>query len=423
MQILVDHSGYDLLNIGDIAMLQSCVQRLRALVPSAQISVICHDAGRLAEYCPDTEPLVLGLPRIMDRVAPRRASRGAEFALKGFNPIPRACGRFGWDPAARGVQRADVVVASGGGYVTESFFWHAAGVLRTLALGQRLGRPTAMFGQGLGPVSNKLLRRRAQVVLPRLDVLGLREAPGSDILLRELAVPRARVHVTGDDALGLALGQRPDAQALHDNALGVNLRVTGYTGVSGETARAVARAIGSNSDGGPLIALPISRYASQHDLATTVAAFGSAGIRIEGHDLRHPAEFVGQVSRCRAVVTTSYHAGVFALAQGIPAVCLTSSPYYNGKFEGLRQFFPEACSIVSLQEANLEDRVRTAVDAAALADPATRLATWKRAAALVERAHAAYRVFVDGLGQPAPGLRPTVARSSATGQPVRSEVR
>ena len=54
MRILIDHSGYDLLNIGDVAMLQSCVIRLRHLWPGAEIMVISHAPERLASYCPGT---------------------------------------------------------------------------------------------------------------------------------------------------------------------------------------------------------------------------------------------------------------------------------------------------------------------------------------------------------------------------------
>lgn len=398
MRILVDHSGYDLLNIGDIGMLQSCVQRLQRLSPAAEISVICHDADQLVEYCPGTTPVVLSVPRLLERHTPHRVARSAHFALKGFDPLPSMSVRFpAWDPAARAVKTADVVVASGGGYITDSFFWHAAGVLRTLALGQRLGLPTAMFGQGLGPVGNKLLRCRAQTVLRRLTLLGLREAPCADVLLRELDVSRAHVRVTGDDALGLALSQRPNARTPVRDALGVNLRVTGYTGVSHATARTVATVIGQSADGGQLIALPVSRYASQNDLKSTRAAFCSARIPIESHDLRHPGELASQAARCHAVVTTSYHAGVFALAQGIPAVCLSGSSYYDAKFEGLRQFFPDACTIVSLQGSDLEHRLRIALDATAGIGSAKRLATWEQAAALVDRADSAYCSFVGGL--------------------------
>ena len=49
MRILVDQSGYDLLNIGDVAMLQSCVTRLRMQWPAAEIMVIAAAPGRLAD--------------------------------------------------------------------------------------------------------------------------------------------------------------------------------------------------------------------------------------------------------------------------------------------------------------------------------------------------------------------------------------
>src|SRR5215469_4425243 len=48
MRILVDQSGYALLTLGDIAMLQSCVIRLGQLCPDAEIMVISHAPEPLA---------------------------------------------------------------------------------------------------------------------------------------------------------------------------------------------------------------------------------------------------------------------------------------------------------------------------------------------------------------------------------------
>jgi colanic acid/amylovoran biosynthesis protein len=48
------------------------------------------------------------------------------------------------------------------------------------------------------------------------------------------------------------------------------------------------------------------------------------------------------------LVTGSYHAAVFALAQGIPAVCLALNPYYAQKFLGLADLFGEdGCVVVT----------------------------------------------------------------------------
>ena len=43
VRILVDQSGYELLNIGDIAMLQACAIRMRDLWPTAEIAVVVRD--------------------------------------------------------------------------------------------------------------------------------------------------------------------------------------------------------------------------------------------------------------------------------------------------------------------------------------------------------------------------------------------
>jgi colanic acid/amylovoran biosynthesis protein len=83
MRILVDQSGYDLLNIGDVAMLQSCVTRLRRLWPDAEIMVVCHSPERLASYCPGT--IAIGqtfADRPVFRAVPRRPRLAGEQAWK-----------------------------------------------------------------------------------------------------------------------------------------------------------------------------------------------------------------------------------------------------------------------------------------------------------------------------------------------------
>jgi polysaccharide pyruvyl transferase WcaK-like protein len=65
------------------------------------------------------------------------------------------------------------------------------------------------------------------------------------------------------------------------------------------------------------------------------------------------------VSRCRVVVTGSYHAGVFALAQGIPVVATAASRYYHDKFSGLADLFGGGGDIVDVGSPN----ARAAIEA------------------------------------------------------------
>ena len=78
--------------------------------------------------------------------------------------------------AIQAVREADLVVASGGGYVTDTVVvargWRAE---PAVALAQRLGKPTAMFGQGIGPMQRACAARTARGVAPGLAVFGLRD--------------------------------------------------------------------------------------------------------------------------------------------------------------------------------------------------------------------------------------------------------
>ena len=382
MRILIDQSGYDLLNIGDVAMLQSCVTRLKRHWPEAQIMVIAHDPGRLAAYCPGTMAIGRAFAdRPLARLLPPRPRLAAEQAWKMAGPYAaRQPGGPAGQPrtAVQAVRAADLVVASGGGYLTDTFWWHAAGVLSLLSLAQRQGKPTAMFGQGLGPLRSRAMRKQSSAVLPRLAVLGLREGRTGPGLARSLGVPPGIVTVTGDDALELAgVAAAPDAAAL-----GFNLRVSGYAGLDDAAAAAVGEVVlgAARELSAPVIALPVSRYAADGD-ARALRAMSAArrGARIEVADLDSPAALQEATAGCRAVVTGSYHAAVFSLALGIPAVCLTRSAYYQAKFGGLEDQFPGACQLVTLDRPGWAAALRAGITRAWQLPPGDRAAA--RAAA------------------------------------------
>ena len=404
MRILVDQSGYDLLNIGDVAMLQACLSRLRLQWPDAEIMVIAHEPARLASYCPEARAVnrpLAGHPLL--RCLPRKPLLASEQAWKIAGPYVRGrvtSGRAAGDrhgTAIQAVQAADLVVASGGGYLTDSWWWHAAGVLSLLSLAQRLGKPTAMFGQGIGPISRPWLRAQAGTVLPELKVLGLREdRMGRDLAL-SLGVPAAAVTLTGDDALELVDGATPVA----GHALGLSVRVAGYAGVASGTAAAVGAVVAgvARELGAPVSGLPVSRYPADADLAVLRTVLpggpgrGPAVADCELEDIRSPAALVAAAGGCRAIVTGSYHAAVFGAAQGVPVVCLTGSPYYEGKFSGLRALFPGTCSVVPLGPPGYPARLIAAIHHAWCLPDAARAAASEAAARLRDAGRAAYAQF------------------------------
>jgi polysaccharide pyruvyl transferase WcaK-like protein/GT2 family glycosyltransferase len=429
VRILVDHSGYDLLNIGDVAMLQSCVIRLRRIWPDAEILVISPVPERLALYCPGT--IAIGrtyadLPFF--RALPRRPRLASEQAWKMAAPYFSGRLRLGRvrpgrpRTAVQAVWAADLVVASGGGYVTDSWWWHAVGVLSVLSLAQRLGKPTAMFGQGVGPIGRRILRVQARAVLPRLAVLGLREDRIGRELALSLGVSPGAVAVTGDDALELIADGSAcdtsardtsardtsardtsacDGSAPEGHALGVSMRVSDYAGVDPAAAQAVGDLLvqAAGALQAPIVGLPVSRYPVDGDLGAIRALLrpehGRADIRLD--DLTTPQALVTAAASCRVIVTGSYHAAVFGLAQGVPAICLTKSSYYDAKFAGLSALFPGACFVGSLGQPDFADWLRTAIDRAWHLPAPARAAARDAAAAQRHAGRAAYTQFRDAV--------------------------
>jgi colanic acid/amylovoran biosynthesis protein len=284
-------------------------------------------------------------------------------------------------------------VAAGGGYVTDTFRWHATGVLGVLSLAQRLGKPTAMFGQGIGPIRQHMLRIQARAVLPRLVVLGLREGRMGPDLALSLGVAPEAVTVTGDDALELI----ENAGTAVGHALGVNVRMAGYAGVDPAAAALVGEVAGQAAAalGAPLIALPVSRHGADADLEAIRGMFltGHPHADVVLDDLATPQDLALAAARCRAIVTGSYHAAVFGLAQGVPAICITKSSYYDGKFAGLQALFPGICFVIPLGSSDLADRLRVAIHQAWHLPAHTRAAARDTAASLRDTGRAVYAQF------------------------------
>jgi colanic acid/amylovoran biosynthesis protein len=402
VNILVDHSGYDLLNIGDVAMVQTCVRRLQEVFPGARVEVVCHDPAALTRYIADALPVVIQAPPVLRRLRHERVGRAVEQVGKVVAPM---IARHRWPaahhPIVAAVARADLVVASGGGYVNDTYWWHAAGVLSALDLAQRRGIPTAMFGQGVGPLTHRLVRHQANQVFPSLRMLGLREGFVGKTLSAELGAPSHAIRVTGDDALELAQPANIGSGAhTTGTALGINLRVAAYTGTDAGKAQQVAAALRTAvaADLPELVVLPVSRYAAQSDLDSTTTALRDAGLDFEADDLADPSDLVRQIGRCNAVVTSSYHVAVFAMAQGVPAVCLTASRYYDAKFEGLRELFPEGSTVVPLDGPAVQERLTAAVQQATSTSAADRRAILDAARANIARSRSAYTDLAASLG-------------------------
>lgn len=417
--ILIINPPGGLSNLGDTAMLQVAVERFREYFPDATIANVTAWPERLASCCPGVKDqseqgrvlwCTAALPEDSKlRILPSAVRRGwhglVDRARVGcpdlmqkilrfkFRGCPRR--RAALDAFMEAMREADLVVVGGGGAITDEFKDYAIRELQTLALAQRLGKPTVMFGQGMGPVDDPELRAWALRVLPRVSQIALREGRRGPALLREWGVADERVCVTGDDVIEMVHQERRTELG---NGIGVNLRLARYSQVSDEHLQTIRRRLHgmAQSCGAPLVPAPIAFDEEDSDpraIRALLAGFDDSTDGGEG--LREPRDTISQIARCRIMVTGSYHGGVFALSQGVPAVAIARSPYYRDKFEGLADQFGEGCLVLLVTAEDFESEFHSALRSLWEQAEALRPALLEAARRQIEAGRAAYERLLE----------------------------
>jgi polysaccharide pyruvyl transferase WcaK-like protein len=224
------------------------------------------------------------------------------------------------------------------------------------------GLPVALFSQGIGPMENPTLRNRAAQILPRARSIFIRDNDTTPALLDRLGVAPDKITFTGDDAVALAWTNRSDRIG---SALGFNLRLSTYSGVTEQSLAAIREVLAATAarQSVSLLGVPIARGNRECDLVTAQRILD--GLKVPGDagtDADTPLKAIAQVARCKLVVTGSYHGAVFALAQGIPAVCIAGNPYYANKFLGLVHSFGEGCTVLRADGNGFTEALPKAID-------------------------------------------------------------
>ena len=387
MRILVDNSGYGLGNIGDVAMLQVAYHRLREEFNDAEILIFTSNPVRLQKYCPGALPVperifykgrsiwlgqwsIFGglhrilpksmLPRlrlwelILQAKCPRFSKNWISWRFRKNKEVINGLTDF-YDL----ILTSDIVMATGGGFVNDVFEKHAHVVLGTLSLAQTLKIPTYMFGQGIGPIASPLLSRFAKKVLPLLNQLTLREVKSNNFFLDSLSLNKHKTLLTGDDAVEVSRNSTVKAVG---KCIGVNLRMAKYSEVDEKYSEQIRNAVISakNIYKTTLIPLPISTDEPDSDILSLSKLF-KGNLDVKLLNVNSAEQLSNSVSKCRVVITGSYHAGVFALSQGLQVVGLAKSQYYHNKFEGLADQFKNGCRIVDLSSPSLENELKQAI--------------------------------------------------------------
>lgn len=404
MKILLDQGIFDMRNIGQNALLQAAYERVHKLWPDAAIGITTIAPHLLKLYFPKAIPVSpdgqhawhngIGRFNKLRKAIPPYALRwlmeSRESLWHRFPSLASNSGRdkikslleistTGHDPetnapaVASSINRADytkvvsgydLMIATGSQYLTDIAREAGIAVLDRLETAIQIGIPTAMVGQGLGPIEDQELQQRARAVLPRVDLIFVRERLAAPELLASFGVDPEKVLITGDDAIELAYNARTSGIG---SCIGVSLRVMPYTEVGNMQLSIIGKALREAGEKyqTKLVGLPISMSIHERDDRIIQSLFGDLRNFSMGRSIfPTPIDMIKRTQACRIVVAGTFHAALFALAQGIPAICLARAASYLNKLSGLADLFQPGCILVNLDDTNLPEHLSEAIDVA-----------------------------------------------------------
>ena len=422
MRILFDQSALDMRNKGNNALLETAMRRLGNIWPDASLEVIT-DSPRLLRRCyPNTSAINPNdlshfqsrfdryenlLPHslwwllfeLREGLLHRRYWRRNPLKQSIYSSVEKAkqpphlilqttTQKLELQDA---ISQFDLFIASGGGYMTDTdkpmlwrvFDWLEAAIAR--------GIPTAMVGQGIGPIKDQQLLTRARRILPSVGFILYRNRRYGMPLLESLGVLPERMVHTGDDALEMTFNERLDSLG---PGIGVSLRVAHYTQVASDhiDATRVALQTAGRKYRAPLVSVPISSYYQESDIThINLLLVGSDQKYTSWRMLEMPLDVIRRTGKCRIMVTGTYHGAIFALGQGIPVVGVAKSDEYFDKLSELSDEFPSGIQVLRLNADLFPNQLITAIDIAWESAEAVRPTLLQAAIRQIEWGKAGYR--------------------------------
>ena len=351
MNILVDNGLPELNNLGDLAMLVAACRDIRRRWPGANVFTFATRPERLHRVLPDVAAVdpagrelwscAAAFGWLVESKVPRlqRPARiyRALTARPSLAPLIRvgiSRGETRTGPVAaflHFLREVDLYFWAGGGYLADPFGSLATRLANTLEALAGRGVPAAAFGLGIGPLNRPRILQTVRATMRNLCAIGVREGSSLE-LLQGWSLNGADLCLTGDDAVAGALAER---RPEFGDALGVSIRLQYYSELDVRHLAVVKEVVHEfcmQQDAG-MVSIPIA----QGDLEAN-ATLHTGPVPFEVPESRLAAVYAA-IRRCRVVITACYHAAVFALSMGIPAIGLAGSNYYIQKFRGLQQQF------------------------------------------------------------------------------------
>ncbi|MEU9700258.1 polysaccharide pyruvyl transferase family protein [Streptomyces sp. NPDC047981] len=249
--------------------------------------------------------------------------------------------------AARLLKHADLVLATGGDLHT-SDYGVSTPYLAVLDRAQKLGVPTAMVGQSVGPFTDPAEQAAFTTTAGRLDLLTVRETTTLAYLTGRLALPEEAVVLSADPAF-LLEPSGPDRAVQLLAAAGLDAGqeyvclapsrgVTRYSPISDAQHLAALTRLADmlwRVRCRPLVFVPHCHDSREHNddrlLARQIAArLPGVPVHVLDADGTGAGDYKAVLGGAELVISERLHASIAALSSGTPAVALGHSPKFHG---------------------------------------------------------------------------------------------
>lgn len=243
------------------------------------------------------------------------------------------------------IDRSDLIWLVGGGYLNDLGPTEARAILNTALLGQAIGRPVVMTGQGIGPFKSKWSRRLFQWVAAKAGSIVLREPVSGAREISSLGDARIRWRAGVDDACSLP--RHADA-VLPPALLAVHFRHSSFHWDAEAVEQEIFRTIKTLVSRGERIKLFVFSERRKYELAVyegwKQALDNSDAIEIIQHP--DPRHIFAELETCQCAIGMAYHFHLFALLAGIPSLAMYSGEYYEAKYAGIDILLEQSKSFV-----------------------------------------------------------------------------
>lgn len=257
----------------------------------------------------------------------------------------------------------DLVHISGGGNLNSLFPRELYARALVIRLAKILGKPILVTSQTIGPLTDEADKRVAGTSLDAASVITVRDRNFSPRVLEELGVTGPQISIAPDDAFFLEPPPRdllapyliPGRNETGKLKVGVSLH-RWATGASGALSQIVTGALVELAE-----QIPLEVYFIPHLFMDNNALDDGLYMReiadrlppeiarrvITREDIErypHPIKeplIKGLTAAMELVIATRYHALVFALSSGVPALALNYDDYYATKNRGVLELMWE----------------------------------------------------------------------------------